>query len=239
MTRIEAGARLNQSHLLDWVDQVIDEALTSVRSFYTDSIMVRRTSPRYRSCSNHRSDESMSMALAFPRCSLPSTTTDLLTGRSRRSSRLRHVQYSFSLNRSRVNDRRLNSVKNFAQELVNQTIRSALTQLEHVTAVQTFADRCAQSILRQSFEDVFASSIRSLTTSLVDDIVSDALTIVAEQNILSRSIQIDYGIYPTKVKTCPVDTIAPPTISNEHVIQSMINGVAQSIYSCSIAQLRE
>jgi hypothetical protein len=157
-------------------------------------------------------------------------------------------------------------VQNYANDLIEQSIRTALLQIDDPLPVSTplidqFAQEVLHVIIGQSLETVFASTIRSMSDYLTEDIVTDALSIIAEREMHSRSIVTGHGQHLLNTKRRSIDTRSMPNaatcrvgssssltnvfISNHRsplpaeAISCMVNEMAQRIYMHSIDDLRQ
>lgn len=146
-----------EQEVLNLATKCVQVAISNALNYVTQMSSSNRTLKptivmRCRSSSNNRSNRKVSFHNTVPRCSLPATTTDLIHDQTRllsfqqtycrasrninsnRSNRKFDIQYSFSLNKPRLTKfhkhrHNLNDIKNFADQLVQQSIRTAVFQV--------------------------------------------------------------------------------------------------------------
>ena len=211
--------------------------------------------------------------------SYPASRRGSRNGFHRRSS----VRYSFSLHKSWSNEISQMSlhwftVQNYATDVSEQSIRTALLQIDDqhsrspthtdpsserpasTPLIDQFAENVVQTIIGRSLETLFASTIRPMSDYLTEDIVTDALSIIAEREMRSRSIVTGHGqllLSTRRRSTDPRALLITPTyrsgaslltaglISNQRsplpreAVSSMINEMTQRIYMHSIDDLRQ
>ena len=236
------------------VQQVMSNAFSSLREIFVNTNPRQRSnnsrlSLRYRSSSNHRPERKLPFYHTIPRCSLPSTKTDLIHYRSRVSSsdqlyphyihrhRTCDIQYSFSLHQSWANEMNssVTTIEKYAHDIIEQSIRVALGHIEGLSSssqqskdedvpmVMNFVDQWISQTMEQSMERLFQHTIEQLLDPLTEDILNDALSIIAEKQISTRTFSIDHG----------------KSNDQHETIQTMVNTIAQRIYSHSLEYLRE
>lgn len=191
------------------------------------------------------------------------------------------VRYSFSLHKSWSNEINQMSlhwfpVQNYANDLIERSIRSALLLFDDrhsapadinddpllvsTLLIDQFAEEVLDAIIGQSLETVFASTIRPMSDYLTEDIMADALSIIAEREMRSRSIVTGHGQHLLHTKRRSIDTrsvsimttsrpgsslLTNGLVSNHRsplpgeAVSSMVNEMAQRIYMHSIDDLRQ
>ncbi|CAF2646831.1 unnamed protein product [Rotaria sp. Silwood2] len=207
---------------------------------------------RCRSSSNNRNNRKVSFHRTIPRCSLPATKNDFVHHQTRllsyqqqtnqiscrasrninstRSNRTFDIQYSFSLNKpclTKINKQRhdLIDIQNFANQLVEHSIRTALLQInhqnstnesetsslqlncspsydpmEHLEAISSYVDQFVQSIMEQAVEKISSFDIELFSSGLTEIIISNALSTIANDEIYSKTHFNDNEKYLRKTK---------------------------------------
>lgn len=225
------------------VERAMNNALTIVRDIFTTHTLSHRQRPmnsrltlRYRSSSNHRPERKLPFYHTIPRCSLPSTKNDFIYYQSRVSSSdkihrqrsTRDVQYSFSLHKSWSNEINSQPIRHFADDLTSQTIRSALRQIDAENSsrfgipsvlLTTFVDQLVDQTVERAIETIFHLNISEFLENFLDEIFTDAFSIIAENEISTRSL--------------PMPTERLDSMSN------LVDNVAQRIFVHSLSSLRE
>jgi hypothetical protein len=118
--------------------------------------------------------------------------------------------------------------------------------------MNSYINRFIHSTIEQALENIFSFQIEIFSNRMTEDIITDALSAVADNEILSRSILIDDKKYRRKTSIelenmeqqqtslfnqilCHSSSI---TRSNEKSIDSLVNNLAQQIYMNSFNELK-
>ncbi|CAF0968711.1 unnamed protein product [Rotaria sordida] len=232
-------------HCLSQMSSTIFQNSSSNRTLKSNILL------RCRSSSNNRNNRKVSFHHTIPRCSLPATKNDfvhyqtrLLSYQQTNQTRCRasrninntslnrtfDVRYSFSLNKpclTKINKQQYDLIdtQNFANQLVEHSIRTALLQIDyqnltnhngtsclfsHCTAshasmerfqaINSYVEQFIHSTIKQAIGKISSFDIEHFSNCFAEHIITNALSTIANDKIYSRTTLNDNEKYLRKFK---------------------------------------
>ena len=141
-----------EQEIFNLANQQIQLVVTNALNYLSNRSVLLRC----RSSSSRRNSRKLSYHNIMPRCSLPATKNDLVQYQLHLLSyqtrfHNSNIQYSFSLYQTKVNQQQFNlqNIRNFADEFVENSIESALLQVNFYRQFQnlTFIFSCRLNMI--------------------------------------------------------------------------------------------